>query len=162
MDSILKQNLWNQLLIDFNTKSQNKSSDEVYKLAIDLMSSLPHFNWTGIYWLNNESLELFDYYKGKKTEHTKIPVGRGVCGTAVAENRDIIVEDVLKLDNYLACSLETRAEIVVLIKDPNNKILGQIDIDSDQINAFDEIDRENMEQLASRLALHRIMLTEEQ
>ena len=162
MDSEKKQKLWNYLLTSFDVKSKNRQPEEVYRLAIDLMAKLPHFNWTGIYWLNTDGiLELFDYYKGKETEHTKIPIGKGVCGTAVAENRDIIIDDVLKLDNYLACSLETRSEIVVLIKDKAGTILGQIDIDSDEIAAFDEIDRKNMELLAKKIASHRIIVSKE-
>ena len=158
MDSEEKSNLWNQLLNNFEKSSKNKQPEDVYKLAINLMADLPHFNWTGIYWLNNDGiLELFNYYIGKKTSHIHIPVGKGVCGTAVAENRDIIVNDVLKLDNYLACSLETRSEIVVLIKDKTGNVLGQIDIDSDTISAFDEIDRKNMEMLALELAKQRIV-----
>lgn len=155
MDSKHKEDLWNKLLLDFDNQTKNKSPEDVFKISIDLMSSLPHFNWTGIYWLNKGVLELFDYYIGKKTDHTKIPVGKGVCGTAVSENRDIVVDDVLQLDNYLACSIETRSEIVVLIKDNEETILGQIDIDSDQIKAFDDIDRMYMEKLAKKLALNR-------
>ncbi len=155
MDFKQKQDLWKGLLRDFDSQSRNKTAEEVYKIAIDLMSSLPHFNWTGIYWVNGGNLELFNYYIGKKTEHTKIPVGKGVCGTAVAENRDIIVDDVLQLDNYLACSIETRSEIVVLIKDTKQIILGQIDIDSDEVKAFDDIDRTYLEKLANKLALFR-------
>ena len=155
MDSQTKAELWSKILTDFELKTKNKNPDEIYKIAIDLMANLPHFNWTGIYWLHDDILELFDYYKGKSTDHTRIPVGKGVCGTAVAENKDIIVDDVLQLDNYLACSIETRAEIVVLIKDVNNSILGQIDIDSDEVGAFDEVDRANMEQLALKLAYYR-------
>lgn len=155
MNSQTKTELWNQIHSDFDSKTKNKTPDEIFKIAIDLMANLPHFNWTGIYWLQNEVLELFDYYKGKPTDHTKIPIGKGVCGTAVAENKDIIVDDVLQLDNYLACSLETRAEIVVLIKATSGNILGQIDIDSDEVGAFDEIDRANMELLASKLAYYK-------
>lgn len=159
MDTKEKQELWIRLIKDFETKSQNKTPHEIFRIAIDLMSNLPHFNWTGIYWLNNNNiLELFDYYVGKKTDHTRIPLGKGVCGTAVIENRDIVVDDVLELDNYLACSLETRSEIVVLIKDLDNTILGQIDIDSDQVKAFDEIDKKNMEILATNLAYHKKLL----
>ena len=159
MDSKEKQELWIRLIKDFEKKSQKKTPDEIFRIAIDLMANLPHFNWTGIYWLNNNNiLELFDYYVGKKTDHTRIPIGKGVCGTSVAENRNIVIDDVLELDNYLACSLETRSEIVVLIKDSDNTILGQIDIDSDQVKAFDEIDRQNMEVLASKLAYHKKVL----
>lgn len=157
MDSKAKAHLWLQLHSEFKFQSENKTPDEVYKLAIDLMSTLPHFNWTGIYWLRDDVLELFDYYKGKPTEHTTIPVGKGVCGTAVAENRDIIVDDVQQLDNYLACSIDTKAEIVVLIKDPEGTVLGQIDIDSDDIGAFNWLDRTNMEIIATKLAEQRLV-----
>ena len=147
-----KQKIWDELLKEFDTGSNNKTKEEIYILAIDLMDKLPHFNWTGIYWLNNNVLELFDYYLGKPTEHTKINIGQGVCGTAVADENDIIVNDVLKLDNYLACSTETRSEIVVLIRKPyDNEIIGQIDIDSDKVGAFDEIDKINMQKLAKKL-----------
>lgn len=152
-----KADLWNQLLNAFEKKSNDKEPEEIYKIAIDLMAELPHFNWTGIYWLNdNGMLELFPYYVGNKTEHVLIPIGKGVCGTAVAENRNIVVKDVRILDNYLACSLETRSEIVILIKDDNGTILGQIDIDSDLVSAFDELDKKNMEILAQKLAKQKI------
>jgi GAF domain-containing protein len=146
-----KEKLWNQLLTDFETGIKNKTQDEIYKLAIDLMAKLPHFNWTGIYLLNNGVLELYKYYIGKPTDHVRINIGQGVCGTAVAEKRDIIVDDVLKLDNYLACSAETRAEIVVLIKNSEDEIIGQIDIDSDSVGAFDETDRKYMHKIAQIL-----------
>jgi GAF domain-containing protein len=148
-----KQSLWDQIIESFGKKSGTMNSrDEVLKLSVDLMEKLPHFHWTGIYWLNNNVLDL-EYYIGKPTDHTRINIGQGVCGTAVAENRDIIIDDVLKIDNYLACSAETRAEIVVLIKKKDGTILGQIDVDSDEVGAFDEIDRLNMEILASKIAI---------
>lgn len=148
-----KQSLWDHVINSFEKESSGlKSQDEILKLSVNLMEKLPHFHWTGIYWLNNEVLEL-GYYIGKPTNHTRINIGQGVCGTAVAENRDIIINDVLKIDNYLACSTETRAEIVVLIKKPDGTILGQIDVDSDEVGAFDEVDRKNMEKLAKRIVL---------
>ena len=149
-----KQELWNEVLKELDLFiSKNTDKNEIYKHAIDIMAKLlPHFNWTGLYFLDGGVLRLFDYYIGKPTEHTKINVGQGVCGTAVAENHDIIVDDVLKLDNYLACSVETRSEIVVLIRNPdNNEIIGQIDVDSDNVEAFDETDKINMQKVAERL-----------
>src|SRR5262249_21238490 len=80
-----------------------------------LAESLPHYRWVGVYWLDGDSLILGPYV-GAPTEHSRIPVGRGVCGTAVAEGKNQIVADVRVLSNYLACSLETRSEIVVLIR----------------------------------------------
>jgi GAF domain-containing protein len=147
-----KQSLWDQVIKSFDEESSTlKSQDEVLKFSVNLMEKLPHFHWTGIYWLNGEVLEL-GYYVGEPTDHTQINIGQGVCGTAVAENRDIIIDDVLEIENYLACSAETRAEIVVLIKKSDGTILGQIDVDSDDVGAFDEVDRSNMELLAHKIA----------
>jgi L-methionine (R)-S-oxide reductase len=96
----------------------------------------PRVDWVGAYLLKADTLYLGPFV-GEPTEHTQIPVGRGVCGTAVAENADQIVEDVGQRENYLACSLETRAEIVVLIRDPEGNTVGQIDIDSHKSGSFD-------------------------
>jgi L-methionine (R)-S-oxide reductase len=93
------------------------------------------FNWVGIYELKGKFLELGPYI-GAPTEHSRIPVGKGVCGTAVATNTDQNVPDVRESQNYLACSIETRSELVVLIRDRRGDILGQIDIDSHTLNAF--------------------------
>ena len=113
---------------------------------------LPHYRWVGVYVLDGGMLNLGPYV-GAKTEHTLIPVGRGVCGTAVAQNRNLIVEDVRALDNYLACSLETRSEIVVLIRDPaTGQILGQIDADGHEVGAFDASDEAFLAEVAGLLA----------
>ncbi|MBE7558531.1 GAF domain-containing protein [bacterium] len=125
--------------------------DSAYRSVVKLMAArVPHFNWTGIYLLEGDTLVLHNFV-GRPTEHTHIPVGRGVCGAAVAEKRNIIVEDVTKHENYLACSLETRSEIVVLIKD-GAKIIGQIDVDSDTVGAFDAEDERFLGLVARLLA----------
>ena len=104
--------------------------------AVRYVASLsPDFNWVGIYLLKGKTLELGPFI-GEETEHTRIPVGVGVCGTAVAENADQNVPDVTATSNYLACSLKTRSELVVLIRDGAGKIRGQIDIDSHVRAAF--------------------------
>lgn len=92
------------------------------------------WNWVGIYLLIGNELFLGPYI-GKPTDHARIPVGTGVCGTAVKEDRNLIVDDVSKVENYLACTLETRSELVVLIRH-EGRVVGQFDIDSDQIAAF--------------------------
>jgi L-methionine (R)-S-oxide reductase len=86
-------------------------------------------------------------FVGPPTGHTRIPVGRGVCGTAVAEARNVVVDDVRDLDNYLACSVGTRSEIVVLIRD-GGEIVGQFDVDSDDAAAFGPSDEALLERLA--------------
>jgi L-methionine (R)-S-oxide reductase len=120
--------------------------DEVLQYAVQILKQeREHYNWVGIYLVEGDTLVLHNYI-GKPTEHTHIPIGKGVCGVAVAEGANQIVGDVTKLDNYLACSVETRAEIVVLIR-RGSEIFGQIDIDSDLQNAFTKED----EDLLSRI-----------
>jgi L-methionine (R)-S-oxide reductase len=120
-------------------------------LAMRLLSQLEGYNWCGIYRLEDQELVL-DEFVGTPTEHTHIPVGRGVCGTAVAENKNQIVGDVTQLDNYLACSTATKSEIVVLIR-KDGQILGQIDIDGHDANGFDTSDEELLSAVADGLAL---------
>jgi L-methionine (R)-S-oxide reductase len=104
--------------------------------AVHYVASLsPKFNWVGFYVLKGKFLELGPYI-GAASEHTRIAIGKGVCGTAVAEDADQNVADVRAQENYLSCSLETRSELVVLVRNSRGRILGQIDIDSHVLNAF--------------------------
>lgn len=120
------------------------------RFAMERLAELPGYNWSGIYRLEGNTLVL-DEYVGAETDHTHIPVGRGVCGTAVAEDRNQVIDDVRELDNYLACSTRTRSEIVVLIRD-GEKVLGQIDIDGHTVGAFDASDEALLEELSAVLA----------
>ncbi|MFX0182691.1 MAG: GAF domain-containing protein [Candidatus Hodarchaeota archaeon] len=152
MDNHEKEELYQDLVQSIKTNIFNKekpTGQEIYKIVIDQLATLPHFHWTGIYLLDKKTQELYlDYYIGEPTEHTRIPVGKGVCGSAVSDHEDKIIEDVTKESNYLACSLKTRSEIVVLIED-NSEIIGQIDVDSDNIGAFNDLDRNYLRQIAS-------------
>lgn len=116
-----------------------------------LLDRLEGYDWSGIYRLEGEELVL-DEYEGEATDHTHIPVGKGVCGTAVAEDKNQVIPDVRDLSNYLSCSLNTRSEIVVLIRDPEGSVLGQIDIDGHQVGAFDTTDESFLENVAAVLA----------
>ncbi len=124
---------------------------ELRQFAMEQLDSLADYNWSGVYALDGDLLKL-DAYVGAHTDHTEIPVGRGVCGTAVAENANQVIKDVRELDNYLACSLQTRSEIVVLIRDAEENILGQIDIDGHRVSAFDASDEALLTELATLLA----------
>jgi L-methionine (R)-S-oxide reductase len=117
-----------------------------------LADTFPHFKWVGIYWLEEDVLVLGPFV-GAPTDHKRIPVGRGVCGTAVAERKNQIVPDVRQLGNYLACSLDTRSEIVVLIQ-KGDRILGQIDADGSEVGDFDASDEALLTAIAERLAAH--------
>ena len=110
------------------------------------------YHWVGIYRLVGDVLELGPY-RGPTTDHARIPVGRGVCGTAVAENRNQVVGDVRALSNYLACNLETRSEMVILIRHPETEvILGQIDIDGTPLNQFSSEEEHFINEVAAPLA----------
>lgn len=98
------------------------------------LDQLDGFDWSGVYRLEGDTLVL-DEYVGAPTDHTRIPVGKGVCGTAIAQDKDQIVDDVRGLENYLACSLETRSEAVVLIRG-EDRVLGQIDVDGHKVGRF--------------------------
>ncbi len=120
------------------------------RVVISLHKNFPHYNWVGIYRLEGESLTLGPY-QGKPTVHTSIPVGKGVCGAAAASRKTEVVPDVAADARYLACSLETRSEIVVpVIKD--GAFWGEIDIDSDQPDAFGPDDVEFLEAVARLLS----------
>ena len=117
---------------------------------VELLGALPTYSSNFIYRLEGDTLVL-DAFMGEATEHTCIPVGHGVCGTAVTENANQLIEDVSKLKNYLCCSLKTKSEIVVLIR-RNGEILGQIDVDGHEIGAFDKNDEAFLKELAAILA----------
>ncbi len=110
----------------------------------------PHYNWVGIYLLEGETLVLGPFV-GKPTEHTRIPIGKGICGAAASSGETLIVDDVNADPRYLACSIETRSEIVVPIR-RDGRVLGEIDIDSDAPAAFGEEDRRLLEAVAEILA----------
>jgi L-methionine (R)-S-oxide reductase len=108
--------------------------------------------YTGVYlyMLHDDTLEL-EAFDGRPTDHTQIPVGAGICGQAVAERRDLNIPDVSQADGYLACSIETKSELVVLIR-RHDEILGQIDIDSDTPNGFDADEEAAVREVADALA----------
>ncbi len=131
-------------------KRASQESDDIqafYGKVVDTLSRIPYYNWVGFYFLKDGELVLGPYV-GKPTEHVQIKVGQGVCGRAVAERSTIVVDDVTKESNYLACSLETRSEIVVPIW-VGDEIIGEIDIDSDELAAFDQIDKDFLEEVAA-------------
>jgi GAF domain-containing protein len=115
-----------------------------------LKDAVPYYTWVGVYLLDGNELVLGPFV-GKPSPHTRIPLGRGICGAAASEKTTIVVDDVNADARYLACSIETRSEIVVPIMD-GDQVLGEIDIDSDTPAAFGGSDRRLLEQVASLLA----------
>ncbi len=111
---------------------------------------LPSYTWVGIYLLEGDELVLGPFL-GKPSPHTRIPLGSGICGAAATKRATIIVDDVNADPRYLACSIETKSEIVVPIMD-GGRVLGEIDIDSDRPAAFGAVDRTLIEAVAALLA----------
>ncbi len=103
------------------------------------------------YMLHGNELVL-EAHAGRDTEHTRIPVGKGVCGTAVARGEDQNVPDVAAIGNYLACNLDTKSELVVLIR-RGQTILGQLDVDSDLAAGFGDKEHAEVKEIADALAV---------
>jgi GAF domain-containing protein len=128
------------------------SPTELLQLACDRLRALgPPYTSVYAYLLRGDELVLAAL-AGRETEHTRIPVGRGVCGTAVATGEDQNVPDVAAVSNYLACNLETKAELVVLIR-RGPTILGQLDIDSDTARGFGDAHHWAVKEVADALAV---------
>lgn len=113
---------------------------------------LSYYNWVGFYMLDpgDENVLVLGPYHGAPTEHIRIPVTEGICGAAVAQDETVIVADVSADARYLACSLETRSEIVVPLR-AGGKTVGELDIDSHTLNAFGPDDRLFLEECAEIL-----------
>jgi len=112
----------------------------------------PRFDWTGIYELYPDNVLRLGPFVGSPTDHVFIGVGTGVCGTAVAEKRNQNIPDVRRITNYLACSTETRSELVILIRS-GDTIHAQLDIDSHQVAAFDDDTVAKVQDIADWLAV---------
>lgn len=129
----------------------DKPRDLILKETARLLKeNCPKYNWVGFYLLDGEELALGPYV-GKPSPHTRIKLDSGICGAAVREEQTIIVPDVNADTRYLACSLETKSEIVVPIR-KGEKIVGEIDIDSDELNAFDKQDKSFLETVSQILS----------
>ena len=121
------------------------------QIAVErLKADLPQYTWVGIYLLEGHELVLGPYL-GKPSPHTRIPLNRGICGAAASQMATIIVDDVNADPRYLACSLETKSEIVVPIM-RDGRVFGEIDIDSDRPAAFGDGDQVMLESVAQGLA----------
>ncbi len=116
-----------------------------------LQAEFAHYPWIGVYRRDGDTLVLEAWEGAAPTEHTRIPVTRGICGQAVRENRTVIVDDVSASPEYLACFLSTRSEIVVPVRAAGT-VLGEIDIDGTTVKAFDASDRSFLERVAEKIA----------
>jgi len=132
-------------------QAANVPLEEMLEKAVILLKDAhPKYTWVGIYLLQDDMLVLGPY-RGLPTEHTRIPIGQGICGLAARTRSTVNVPDVRLDPRFIACSPLTRSEIVVPIM-RGETVLGEIDIDSDDLAAFNEDDRELLENVAHLLA----------
>ncbi|SCY70500.1 GAF domain-containing protein [Flavobacterium caeni] len=119
--------------------------DKLLQICHLLRDNIDYYDWVGFYFRNGDKEELIlGPYAGEPTDHTVIPFGKGICGQVAVSNQNFVVPDVTAQDNYIACSITVKSEIVVpLFVDGAN--IGQIDIDSNLIDAFDEADERFLE-----------------
>lgn len=133
-------------------KNSKDSRDVLFDhVAQALKENFPHYTGVYLYLLEGETLVLHSF-RGRPTEHTRIPIGAGICGRAARVKQTVTVDDVNADAEYIACSLETRSEIVVPIMG-GDQVFGEIDIDSDVPAAFTESDRKFLEEVAQLLAM---------
>ncbi len=116
-----------------------------------LRSRFEAYAWVGVYLVKGDKLVLEVYAGNEETEHVAIPIGQGICGAAAESGATLVVPDVSKDPRYLMCFPSTRSEIVVPVKGRNG-VLGEIDLDSDRLDAFSERDRKFLERVAVLLA----------
>jgi putative methionine-R-sulfoxide reductase with GAF domain len=110
----------------------------------------PAFDWVGIYLLEGETLVLGPY-RGNPTDHDRIPVGEGVCGSVAARGETEVVPDVLVRPGHIACDVATRSEVVVPIS-RDDIVLGVLDVDSNTPDAFGEREVRIVEEAAGEIA----------
>ncbi|MEM7379799.1 MAG: GAF domain-containing protein [Bacteroidota bacterium] len=110
-----------------------------------LRNAISYYDWVGFYFRNGEKEELkLGPYSGEPTDHTIIPFGKGICGQVALSNQNFVVPDVSAQDNYIACSITVKSEIVVPLF-VNGENIGQIDIDSNTPDPFTDEDERFLE-----------------
>ena len=127
-------------------------NDKLLSICQLLEKEVTYYNWVGFYFKNGDKNELkLGPYVGEPTDHTIIPFGKGICGQVAVSNKNFVVPDVSAQDNYIACSITVKAEIVIPIF-VNGQNIGQIDIDSNTPDPFTEADERFLEFVCKKVA----------
>ncbi len=133
-------------------KSGKSVEDRLQELCSLLKSEVPYYNWVGFYFRNGSKEELkLGPYAGAPTDHILIPFGKGICGQVALSNSNFVVPDVSAQDNYIACSISVKSEIVVPLF-VNGENIGQIDIDSETPDPFSPDDERFLEYVNGEVA----------
>lgn len=139
--------------VEIILSNKEKTLDEQLLSICDLLeTNVDYYNWVGFYFKNGNKNELkLGPYVGEHTDHTIIPFGKGICGQVAVSNENFVVPDVAAQNNYIACSITVKAEIVIPIF-VNGENIGQIDIDSNTPNPFTEADERFLEYICAEIA----------
>ncbi|RAJ15167.1 GAF domain-containing protein [Olleya aquimaris] len=134
------------------SNTASSTDDKLLQICQLLEANIEHYNWVGFYFKNGDKNELkLGPYVGEPTDHTIIPFGKGICGQVAVSNQNFVVPDVAAQDNYIACSITVKAEIVIPIF-VNGENIGQIDIDSNTPDPFTEADERFLEFVCAKVA----------
>ena len=136
-----------QNCIDIVNKYSSNKTLVLEKICSLLKEKIDCYDWVGFYFIDeNEKKLILRSFAGKPTEHEKIPIGKGICGEVAKISKSLIIGDVSKEKNYISCDIEVKSEIVVPIF-VNGLNIGQIDVDSKKLNAFDKYDENFLKQI---------------
>ena len=134
--------------------SSDKNRDEkLREICFLLRERVSYYDWVGFYIVDSSKNGelILGPFAGEPIEHVIIPFGKGICGQAAEKKETILVQDVSKEKNYLSCSVKVKSEIVVPIF-KNNKLVGEIDVDSHRVSPFKEEDKVFLEKIAETVA----------
>ena len=145
---------YNQLKIKISSlvKESINTEKTLFTICEILRSKISYYDWVGFYFKNGSKQELkLGPYAGLDTDHEIIPFGKGICGQVALTNKNFVVPDVKKQNNYLSCNINVKSEIVIPIF-VDGKNIGQIDIDSNILNPFSKRDEEFLEYVCAKVA----------
>lgn len=127
-------------------------NERLQAICETLKTKVPYYDWVGFYFNHGDKKELkLGPYAGAPTDHVIIPFGKGICGQVAVSHKNFVVPDVSAQDNYIACSITVKSEIVIPIF-VNGKNVGQIDIDSNTIDPFTDKDERFLEFVCAQVA----------
>ncbi|MBO8131217.1 MAG: GAF domain-containing protein [Candidatus Marinimicrobia bacterium] len=131
---------------------KNLCVNDARKRICEILRKIPGYDWVGFYIADNEKqILILDQFVGEQTEHVKIPFGKGICGQSAISSKSLVVKDVSKEDNYIACSYDVKSEIVIpIFKD--GVFVAQLDIDSHNSGNFDNVDKEYLEKICDKIS----------